>query len=309
MPSLGENFKAAREAKNLTLEQVAQETRISTRFLRAIEEEAFHSLPGGVFNRGFIRTFSERVGLDADQMLSAYAVLTADNGLHDVEGIQNAPAPPTTERHVLPIAVAALVAVVGLYYVFAPAANNTAPPSEDPAATARSESAPPPAPDVRAVAPSTPGGMGGTDLEHEMPATGREDGAVTGNGANSMPAEEPASASSAAATDAMPTEPEDALADNPTGTGVANRVVVELQVIEATWIAVESDGESIIVGETLEPGVNRSFSANDALDLTVGNAAGIALSINGEPVPDLGNPGQVRQLNITPENYRRLTGP
>ncbi|OLD22475.1 MAG: hypothetical protein AUI91_01825 [Acidobacteria bacterium 13_1_40CM_3_56_11] len=64
MTNFGSSFKRARETKGISIDQIASETRISTRFLLAIENEQFHLLPGGIFNRGFIRAYAEKVGLD-----------------------------------------------------------------------------------------------------------------------------------------------------------------------------------------------------------------------------------------------------
>ena len=57
---------------------MSQETCIGIRFLRAIEEETFHALPGGVFDRGFIRTYAKRLGLDSEDKVSEYTALTAN---------------------------------------------------------------------------------------------------------------------------------------------------------------------------------------------------------------------------------------
>src|SRR5438046_10439079 len=72
MTNFGTSFKRAREAKGISLDQIASETRISTRFLLAIEKEEFHLLPGGIFNRGFIRAYAEKVGLDPNQAVADY---------------------------------------------------------------------------------------------------------------------------------------------------------------------------------------------------------------------------------------------
>ena len=75
MPNFGASFKKARESKGIPLDRIATETRISTRFLQAIENEDFHLLPGGIFNRGFIRTYAERLGLDPEQAVAEYEQL------------------------------------------------------------------------------------------------------------------------------------------------------------------------------------------------------------------------------------------
>jgi cytoskeletal protein RodZ len=69
---LGQRLQGAREAKGLTIADVAAATRISTRAVRAIEEERFDELPGGVFRRTFVRTYAETVGLDGAEYVRAY---------------------------------------------------------------------------------------------------------------------------------------------------------------------------------------------------------------------------------------------
>jgi cytoskeleton protein RodZ len=68
----GEKFRKAREKKDLSLDDVSNVTKISTRNLQAIEEEHFDQLPGGVFNKGFIRAYAKHVGLDGDQAVNEY---------------------------------------------------------------------------------------------------------------------------------------------------------------------------------------------------------------------------------------------
>ena len=90
MSGFGSGFKSARESKDLELEVIAQETRISTRFLRAIEEENFHVLPGGLFNRGFVRTYAKFLGIDPEQSVAEYNALVGD-----VNADESAPRPKT----------------------------------------------------------------------------------------------------------------------------------------------------------------------------------------------------------------------
>src|SRR5262244_3959553 len=72
MTNFGASFKKARESKGISLDQIAMDTKSSTRFLSAIESEELHLLPGGIFNRGFVRAYAERVGIDPDQAVSDY---------------------------------------------------------------------------------------------------------------------------------------------------------------------------------------------------------------------------------------------
>ena len=62
--------------RGVSLEEVSAATRISTRFLEAIESDRWETLPGGVFNRGFIRSVARYLGLDEDSMVAEYALET-----------------------------------------------------------------------------------------------------------------------------------------------------------------------------------------------------------------------------------------
>ena len=68
----GDKFRTAREKKEISLDDVSNVTKISARMLRAIEEEQFDQLPGGVFNKGFIRAYAKHLGLDAEEAVTDY---------------------------------------------------------------------------------------------------------------------------------------------------------------------------------------------------------------------------------------------
>lgn len=110
----GEHLKREREMRGVSLEEVAAATRISTRFLEAIENERWEELPGGAFNRGFIRSIARYLGLDEDDLVAEYAVETkGGNGHHAMES------PVGMGRNWRPMAAAILVVVLivacGLY--------------------------------------------------------------------------------------------------------------------------------------------------------------------------------------------------
>ncbi len=72
LPTFGENLRKQREQRGLSLDAISTITKISPRMLRAIEEEHFEQLPGGVFNKGFVRAYARLVGLDEDEAVSDY---------------------------------------------------------------------------------------------------------------------------------------------------------------------------------------------------------------------------------------------
>ncbi len=78
MPSFGEKLKLEREKRKITLEQISASTKIGTRMLQALEEDKFNQLPGGIFNKGFVRAYSRVVGLDEDQTVADYLQASGD---------------------------------------------------------------------------------------------------------------------------------------------------------------------------------------------------------------------------------------
>ncbi len=64
--------------RGVSLEEICAATRISTRFLEALENEEWDQLPGGVFNRGFVRAVARFLGLDEEGMVAEYALATSD---------------------------------------------------------------------------------------------------------------------------------------------------------------------------------------------------------------------------------------
>jgi len=70
--SFGDKFRKERERQGIKLEDVSNSTKISSRMLRAIEDEHFDQLPGGVFNRGFIRAYAKNLGLDEEEAVAGY---------------------------------------------------------------------------------------------------------------------------------------------------------------------------------------------------------------------------------------------
>lgn len=153
MAEFGANLKALRESKGLTLNQISGETRIAIRFLQALENDDFESLPGGVFSRGFVRAYAEVLGIDPEKTLvdferaSTYEVPP----LVDVDN----PRPDKSNRALYPIAVGILLVLVIIFYVVTkePGVSVTANPQPIPPPT---QTAATPSPEASAPSASQP---------------------------------------------------------------------------------------------------------------------------------------------------------
>jgi cytoskeleton protein RodZ len=146
MSNLGASLRRARESAGLSLEKIAGETRISTRFLAAIENEDFHLLPGGVFNRGFIRSYAERVGLDPEQALADYDKISiaVEEPVEVLRNVERA-SMRKSERSLYPIAAGLLALLIIVFYVVTRAGTGSA---AEPAAPVMPAVAPEPEPAV-----------------------------------------------------------------------------------------------------------------------------------------------------------------
>jgi cytoskeletal protein RodZ len=72
--NFGVHLKRERELREVTLEEITSATRIGPRFLEALENEDWEKLPGGVFNRGFVRAIARYLGLNEEALLGEYDV-------------------------------------------------------------------------------------------------------------------------------------------------------------------------------------------------------------------------------------------
>jgi cytoskeletal protein RodZ len=72
--NFGERLKRERELREVSLEEITSATRIGPRFLEALENEDWEKLPGGVFNRGFVRSIARYLGLNEEVLLGEYDV-------------------------------------------------------------------------------------------------------------------------------------------------------------------------------------------------------------------------------------------
>jgi cytoskeletal protein RodZ len=66
------NLSTQRQKKGISLEEIAEATKISIRFLRAIEDEEFDKLPGGIFNTSYLRQYAAATGIEESSLLAYY---------------------------------------------------------------------------------------------------------------------------------------------------------------------------------------------------------------------------------------------
>ncbi len=273
MADFGENLRREREALGVSLEDISSTTKISVRLLRAIEDEDFERLPGGVFNVNFVRQYARHLGLDEEEIISEYRRLTAP----PVELDAPQKVVPTEwvgasgsdyewdrqrQSQIWKFAgfVLLTVGLVGALYLWW-SGRKTA---MEQAVTVTEAPAPAP-PSATPPSPAAP-------AEPSPPAP-------------SQPAPSPGTAS---APPAAPTAP----AEGP--------IRVDIQATDTVWVAASTDGMPRFQ-TTLEPQQTRTITAQSSVRLRLGDAGAVTLLLNGVPQPAPGPKGQVRTIVFTPE--------
>ncbi len=66
------NLSVWRQKRGVTLEQIAEKTKISMRFLRAIEDGEYEKLPGGIFTTSYLRQYAAAIGFEESELLGHY---------------------------------------------------------------------------------------------------------------------------------------------------------------------------------------------------------------------------------------------
>ena len=84
--SLGEKLREAREERGFTIADVAEQTRISSLYLESIENDDYRILPGGIFNKGFVKSYAKFVGINEAEALQDYSALLAQTSSAEDEG-------------------------------------------------------------------------------------------------------------------------------------------------------------------------------------------------------------------------------
>lgn len=310
MSGFGEKFRTARELRGIDFSKITQQTRISARFLRAIENEAFEELPGGLFNRGFVRTYAEAVGLDPNTMVEEYTALTRKAEPQETETPPPTPTLASRERYILPVAAGGLLVLALILYAswrgsgsqeITPASSVTTTPS---LAATNVEPAPETA-DGHDDIPNSEGILVAETL------AARETAETEAEAEATLTVPTPIVARTEEAEEPAPVAPETVRGTSIATAAASARVppvTVRVELHDSSWMYIELDGE-IQYEKNINPPFWRNYTVTDALQLKIGNPAAAALSVNGEPVSSPAvPPDEIWSLTITPENASSLTG-
>ena len=303
MGSFGERLRKEREQKGVSLEDISLETKIGTRLLRALEEEHFDQLPGGIFNKGFVRAYARHLGLDEEQTVTDYlsAIGPPPVAVEEKFPVQvmhhepprehpsrNARNGPPSEIPWGMLAVLLLVVALGFAswtYFHRPHAQSR---QESIPATTR------PTP-VSSPVSDTHGSESAKPAEPQPAAP-----AETGRPISSIPAKETGSGApvSQAALHGSPS--------SPVVNATAGTFSVRLKGkddAEECWVSVAVDGQPAVESTLIAP-YEKMVEARSEVVVRVGNAGALDIFFNGKPLPSQGDYGVVRTLIFRPDGLQ-----
>ena len=259
MLGYGQYLKQQRLEKNIALEQVSLNTRISVQVLELIEQEKSEALPEDLFVRNFIRLYAKAIGIDPEAAAARFTGKTY-NLKNGFEGNKPLPLIGRKLKQYLIIGVV-VVTIAAAWLVMTYFGTST----ETPAPTVTEE------PDIPAVASA---------IAPDVPP------------AETAKVETPAPETTAAAPDNKIAHEE--MTDN---VGQADQLLLHVRAVEKTWLKVIVDGQRPIE-YMLDVDEQIDLGGTDGFDLLIGNAGGIRITLNGAHVNIPGRSGQVVSMKI-----------
>jgi cytoskeleton protein RodZ len=285
--SFGEHLRREREMRGISLDEIVATTKIGRRLLVALEAEQFELLPGGIFNKSYVRAYAKCVGIDEDAAVAEY-LQAAHETPPDTRVIaqqhasihSNRP-PQRSGFPIMPVLILLVVVAGGIggWKVYQDrlverhwrgAVSPAEPSLPAPAATVPAAGNNQPASSVPAAPQSARPPAANSTVQAASPAPKPIAPAETATG---QPAAVP---SSPAATADTPFE-------------------VTIRPKEAAWVSVKSDGQYVVRGIIRPPDVKTVRATNQVVFFT-GNAGAVEVAFNGKNVPMTGGANEEQVL-------------
>jgi cytoskeletal protein RodZ len=253
LASFGEELRREREIRGISLKEIADATKISKRFLDAIERNDHKTLPAPVFTRGFVREYARYLGLSAEEMVNRYNfAAVGDDRIEQsahLDRLTTPQAPPLPRKKYQP---------KGIPPVYARVDRNVY---------------------ILLLVIAALAGVTYWALKHRRDSRAGEERIAVESKTVATPAPVAPPQTASAATQTVPAGPA--------------KLVLSVEVTQTSWVILDADGERVINDE-LRRGYHRTVEAKDAFRFrTIGNAAGLTLTLNDVPVPSLGGEGEV----------------
>ena len=254
MAGEGEKLRFAREKKAWSLLDAEEATKIRARYLQALETEKYEIIPGTAYVKGFLQTYAKNLGLNPGEILALFKSSQVSEKIPALSmPLTSSPSRPVWWRP----AVAVIMALLAISAVVS-IAHWSRTPSKTP----------------------------NTFTPAPLPSAPNQTTKET-NPSSSASSTTPSSPSSPSSPIQSPTP------SNTIDIPMTEGLIAQLVFSQPCWLVVKTDGKVALEGE-FTPGTTKELKALNKIELvTVGNAGGISVTLNGTVLPSLGNSGQV----------------
>ena len=263
---IGERLQSARTARGLSLDDIEAATRIKRRYLDAIEREAWDELPAPAYARAFVAGYARQLGIPVAEIVGQYPSGGTAAGAEPrpVEVRITPGATPSRLRRILTaFAVVFIAGAIVVTWVLVGQLRQFAATRPRPGVAANPSIGAPPAPSPGVLSAAPPVRAPGAAA---APGGQRENAATPGGAVPSTPGAVPAQ---------VP----------------ADTIVIAAQATDRSWVRVVADGSVVFEG-FVSAGEHEIWHGRQ-VSIRVGNASALDLSVNGQAIGRLGNPGDV----------------
>lgn len=277
---VGEILRRGREHYGQTLEEVEKNLRIRAIQLHALETGNLEALPGKAYALGFVRSYSEYLGLDGEKMVQLFKRQSVGN---KIEPHLNFPV-PASESKIPAISFALICAVIGIVFIGMWMSDrdsgsdsgtvNDIPPSQTASEENQQEIQGPSLPDDYTVPAAAGSDVAGSQTVDEQEQ--ESDAANTAEPAQQAPQED----------------------------GII------LNVVENSWVEIRDASGKAIVSRVLKAGDQYFVPDRPDLRMSLGNASGVQIVVDGKALPFLGARGEVkRNISLETKSLKSLAAP
>ena len=301
--SFGISLKRERELRGISLAEISKTTKISVRFLEAIEKDRFDVLPEGVFRKSFIKSYAKYLGMNEEQILHEYDLevkpSTASQPAPEKSSVRLGDSEGSKRVLLLTFCILLLLVAAGFGFWYLtrasrngdaePPAGQSPPIAQAPSGQPRSET----------IAPAA-------STATRIPAESTAPQPASTTGAAAPLAVSPVSDPSALKVlGELAKKPEPVA---PAGTEGSTPLELTVEASDPVWISV-SAGESTLFSGLMKPSESKKFSLEAPLKVILGNAGGVRMQVNGQVFSSLGKTGERKTLEISGANYQQYLTP
>lgn len=266
--NFGSYLRHERELRGVPLEEISGATKIHIRFLQALEDNKFEELPGQVFIKGYIRSYADTIGSDAQEMLNIYEESVGNKPLENKAGSERPPNIPAGNFSGLAVTgILILALMLGAEFLLSD-------PKKPPETKAGPSASPPEKVPAKEPSPAVEKNTKEKEAPGETPPVLET---LALKNSKSLAGKKETAQLLLEAQNQESAVPEEAESRE----GVEKRLKLTIKVINDSWFNMTIDDfreEDFI----LPAGNGKSFFANESFRLTIGNTQGTKITLNGK---------------------------